>query len=762
MGVFQQFVPETRNRERADLRIDHEASKNDSLFLRGSYQHRDPNAIQFEAGNALTNLGIRDTNAQHRQRDRRVDARSSRRTVVNEFRVGYNYDKSERQSNFNVARRSNAAARPREPRPASDASRVGFPAFELRGRLGSDPAHQHHRRRPQRGPHDQAELVLDQRQPQLDPGRPLPQGGRRSGPATPPSTAAARGVELPRRATASTAPRPGNALARLPPGLHPRRRRPASRTRGDLDGHSDDFAFFVQDDWRVNRRPDGVPGPALRARGRLARERRRARRTSCPTDGGYHVVPNARSRPCCRPGVSALGRTKIAAEVGLTDTPDQHRQEQLQPARRLRLAARRRQQDRAPRRLRALPPDRGDPGPARPAGLQQVPLRAHAPGRGPLAQASRRARRPWIPPTFGNQGIDPNIQSPDIYQYNLTLERELPGDLGLRVSYIGSTMRKLLDRPRLQHDPAEHRRSSTPTNPDDSRGCRFPLYGFYMDNVDEPRRGPVPRLQVELRRRWKDGLALNVAYTLAHSDSNAPDSGNSSLGVVQFDPYDIEKDRGPDPNVVKHRVVANATWDIPVGHGRKHGANMPGWANALFGGWTVSTLFQARSGNNLTPFFSSFYTTSPWNTGKPLDGLGNNFCCAWRPDQISNPNTGGIARRVLRPGRVRAARRRASSATRRRGACSGPAPGSSTSRSTRTSSTKQTLPAAALGDAGQRVQPPAVLRVLRRRLLPAGRLPDRRRSRQRDDRPTSARASIANQEGFAPGRVFRIGLRATF
>jgi hypothetical protein len=68
---------------------------------------------------------------------------------------------------------------------------------------------------------------------------------------------------------------------------------------------------------------------------------------------------------------------------------------------------------------------------------------------------------------------------------------------------------------------------------------------------------------------------------------------------------------------------------------------MPGWANALFGGWTVSTLFQARTGNNLTPFFYGFYTTSPWNTGASLDGLGNAFCCAWRPDQISSPNSGG-------------------------------------------------------------------------------------------------------------------------
>ncbi|HXY40843.1 MAG TPA: hypothetical protein VEQ10_14325, partial [Vicinamibacteria bacterium] len=68
---------------------------------------------------------------------------------------------------------------------------------------------------------------------------------------------------------------------------------------------------------------------------------------------------------------------------------------------------------------------------------------------------------------------------------------------------------------------------------------------------------------------------------------------------------------------------------------------MPGWADALFGGWTVSTIFQARSGINLMPFFTGYYTTSPWNTGQSLDGLGNNGCCAWRPNQIGNPATGG-------------------------------------------------------------------------------------------------------------------------
>ena len=115
----------------------------------------------------------------------------------------------------------------------------------------------------------------------------------------------------------------------------------------------------------------------------------------------------------------------------------------------------------------------------------------------------------------------------------------------------------------------------------------------------------------------------------------------STIGVVQFDPYDIEKDRGPDPNVVKHRFVLNGTWDIPVGRDRPFGSSMPIWADAIIGGWTVSTIFQARSGPNLTPFF--VYGTDPIfpaNTGIGLDGIGM-FGESWRPDVVGDPNSGG-------------------------------------------------------------------------------------------------------------------------
>ena len=130
----------------------------------------------------------------------------------------------------------------------------------------------------------------------------------------------------------------------------------------------------------------------------------------------------------------------------------------------------------------------------------------------------------------------------------------------------------------------------------------------------------------------------------------------------------------------------NSTWDIPVGRERKFGCDMPLWADAIVGGWTVSTIFQARSGPHLTPYF--VYGTDPIypaNTGRRLDGVGQ-FGEAWRPDVSGNPNIGGTRERFFDLTVFTLPARRARSATRRRAASTGRARGSSTSRSTRTSS----------------------------------------------------------------------------
>jgi hypothetical protein len=234
---------------------------------------------------------------------------------------------------------------------------------------------------------------------------------------------------------------------------------------------------------------------------------------------------------------------------------------------------------------------------------------------------------------FGVNAVDLHLQSPQVLQYNLTLEREIGANIGVRVSVLGSEMRKLLVNRDLNTVPA----STIPfdlEDPADRTRLPYPALDPFLNAVLNAGDGWFRALQIEATRRFTRGLSLEAAYTRAASESTAPDLGNSSLGVVQYNPYDIEQDRGPDPQVPRHRFIMNATWEVPAGRDRTHLRQLPGWADAVIGGWTVSGILQARSGNLLTPYFA--YGTDPIypaNTGRGLETVPF-FGESWRPDVI--------------------------------------------------------------------------------------------------------------------------------
>jgi hypothetical protein len=239
-------------------------------------------------------------------------------------------------------------------------------------------------------------------------------------------------------------------------------------------------------------------------------------------------------------------------------------------------------------------------------------------------------------PGFGVNAVDVDLESAEVLQYNITLERELTNTIGVRATYMGSRFTKLL----VNRDINTVAPSTTPFDPDDDSQLfrlPYPNLGAFLNRVENAGSGTFNAMQLEVRRPYSNGLQFEAAYTLAYSDSNAPDLGNSSLGVVQYNPYDLEADRGPDPNITRHRFVLNGAWEVPFGRERRFGSSMPVWADALAGGWTLSAIFQARSGQFLTPFFS--YPTDPIfpaNTGKAYD-TNNSFGQAWKPDVVGDP-----------------------------------------------------------------------------------------------------------------------------
>jgi hypothetical protein len=628
-GIYQEFVPETQRRERGDVRLDSNPTQNDSVFLRGSYQHRNPTGVTFEAGNVLTNMPILDSQLNTASAIGGW-TRIFGPTVVNEFRTGFNYDNSKRQSNFIAGQVASELGVESAP---SKVDSLGFPSFQFTAGTFRPLNIADQGRNVNRTLRQDAFSISDNLS-WIKGAHSLKTGGL----FTRNMANDGFGIGVNNRGLYRfNGKQTGNAFTDFLLGL-PQDARDQVTSRGPLQGHSSDFAVFGQDDWKINKSLTLFLGLRYEVVG-IWHEDSDLVANFLPVDGGHHVVPNDQVAAKLPPGLIALGRTETASQAGLPNTLLFADKNNFSP--RVGFAWRLDESNKTVLR--------GGFGLFHPTvavqGIRDLlatnEFRYTTAWSGGTLDHAFSGGTPFTDPAaYGNQGIDPHLQAPDIYQYNLTLEREIGGGMGLRVSYIGSTMRKLL----VDRDYNTMPVSTVPfdnSNPDDLARLPFAPYGLYMDIVQNTGSGQYHSGQFELTRRWKNGLAFDVAYTLAHSDSNAPDTGNSTIGPVQFDPYDIEKDRGPDPNVVKHRVTANATWDVPFGHGRKHGANMPAWTDALFGGWTVSTIVQARSGQNLTPFFSTYYTTSPWNTGKPLDGLGNNFCCAWRPDQIKDPNVNG-------------------------------------------------------------------------------------------------------------------------
>ena len=629
-GVYQQFVPQTRARQRGDIRIDYEpqqqrfrvrprelsAPQSKQHHLRGGQRLHQPAGAEYHAQHRVVIGGW---------------TRIIAPTVVNEFRAGYNYDNSGRESTFLAS--DVTAQLGIENAPSLGADRRGFPSFQFTAGTNRPTNIADAGRNVDRTLRQNA-FSLSDNITWIKGAHTLKGGGLWTH-----NTARdgfGFGVNF-RGQYRFRGAFTGNAFTDFLLGM-PSDVRDQVTNRGPLQGHSNDIALFAQDDWRVNQKLTLFLGLRYEVVGAW-HEKDLTLANFRPLDGGYHVVANETVAALLPPGLLALDRTRTADEVGLPETLINTDKNNFSP--RVGFAWRLDESSKTVLRggFGLFHPTVAVQGIRDLLATNEFRFINTTTGGGLRNGFSGGTPTPDLA-AFGNQGIDPNLQSPDIYQYNLTLEHELTNYMGLRVSYIGSTMRKLLvdrDYNTLQASTVPF----DPENPADYARLPFPLYGYYMDIVSNAGSGQYHSAQLELLRRWRNGLAFNVAYTLANSESNAPDTGNSTIGPVQFDPYDIEKDRGPDPNVVKHRVVANATWDIPVGRNRAHGASMAKWADALFGGWTVSSIVQARSGQNLTPFFSGFYTTSPWNTGKPLDGLGNFFCCAWRPDQIGNPNSGG-------------------------------------------------------------------------------------------------------------------------
>ena len=82
-------------------------------------------------------------------------------------------------------------------------------------------------------------------------------------------------------------------------------------------------------------------------------------------------------------------------------------------------------------------------------------------------------------------------------------------------------------------------------------------------------------LQIELRRRFSRGLAVQGSYTYARGRTF--NNIDLHLGL-----YERRSTQNP------HQITTFWTWDLPVGRGKRYGTNLNRWIDGAIGGWTFS------------------------------------------------------------------------------------------------------------------------------------------------------------------------------
>jgi hypothetical protein len=217
----------------------------------------------------------------------------------------------------------------------------------------------------------------------------------------------------------------------------------------------------------------------------------------------------------------------------------------------------------------------------------------------------------FLPPVTG-WSIDPKFPNPYTESYSLSIQRQLPANMGLEVSYIGNVSRKLSQA--LQFNPAIPGPGATLANTE-SRRRYYPNQIGSMYRTIAGGNSSYNALAVVLRKRFSRSYLLDMTYTWSRSLDDA-----SSVSVYNSfqNPDNLRADWAQSDWQCEHVFSLSWVWELP---------KLQTWAKAAqwtIGGWELSGLMRVINGFPFTV----------------LSGRDNSLTAVGmdRPDVVDNPS----------------------------------------------------------------------------------------------------------------------------
>lgn len=197
-----------------------------------------------------------------------------------------------------------------------------------------------------------------------------------------------------------------------------------------------------------------------------------------------------------------------------------------------------------------------------------------------------------------------NFRNPEAWNWNFTVERELPWKSTVTAAYVG---RRGLHLQR-EADINQPTLAARALNPTANLNAVRPYQGFgsirETDNVASSR---YNSLQLSWNRRATNGLQFGAAYTLAKS----MDNGSNQRDIVP-DTYDTSMLWGPSEFDTRHTLVFNYLYPLPFFRTEQ------GFVGKVLGGWQFSGIVQFQTGTPCSVTATNDYAGV---------GLDSNFGC---------------------------------------------------------------------------------------------------------------------------------------
>jgi hypothetical protein len=203
-----------------------------------------------------------------------------------------------------------------------------------------------------------------------------------------------------------------------------------------------------------------------------------------------------------------------------------------------------------------------------------------------------------------------DYQQPMVQQYNLQFEHQLSNNSSFTLGYLGVRGTHLTRTRDINLSSPSAATISLAGSPSTLFNyLRFPrtrpITGFSrIFQFEDTAHSTYHGLIATANKRFSQGFSFGAAYTWSHAIDDAPDAtavvpGTDDAKLV-YDPLNPRADLASSLDDVRHRFVFNGTWDSTA-----HTSDLPSAAKTLLGGWEISGILTAQSGQPYTAFVNA-------------------------------------------------------------------------------------------------------------------------------------------------------------